>query len=131
LDRSLLVPIAQIKRPQRGWIRSVRQALAVSSGELARRLDVSRALPLQLERSEREDRITLRSLRAVANALDCDLVYAFVPRLTSFEKTAGNRLRMEEESLVNAVQHSMALENQAVDQATLDRAIAREGKNSK
>jgi hypothetical protein len=28
----------------------------------------------------REDRITLKTLRAVAKALDCDLVYALVPR---------------------------------------------------
>lgn len=38
----------------------------------------------QLERSEAGDRITLKSLRAVANALDCDLVYALLPRADSF-----------------------------------------------
>ena len=63
-------------RPPNGWIRALRQSLGVSSGDLARRMGTSRQLPLQLEKGEAEDRITLRSLRAVAEALDCDLVYA-------------------------------------------------------
>src|SRR3984885_6411998 len=66
-------------RPPRGWIRAMRQALGVSSGELARRLGTSRQLPLQMEKAEAEDRITLKSLRAMAHALDCELVYALVP----------------------------------------------------
>src|ERR1700751_1197938 len=76
LDRSLepYQGARKIPRPSKGWIRTVRQALGVSSGELARRLGTSRQLPLQLEKGEAEDRITLKSLRSVANALDCDLV---------------------------------------------------------
>lgn len=101
-------------RPSRGWIRAVREALGVSSGELARRLHTSRQLPLQLEKSEAEDRITLRSLRTVADALDCDLVYALVPRAGSLERSIEARARAEAEKRVLAVEHSMALEDQAV-----------------
>ena len=69
----------KVSRPAKGWLRAIRQALGVSSGELARKLGTSRQLPLQLEKAEAEDRITLKSLRAMANALDCELVYALVP----------------------------------------------------
>ena len=123
LDRTLehYQATRKVPRPSKGWIRAIRQALGVSSGELARRLGTSRQLPLQLEISEAEDRITLKSLRAVANALDCDLVYALVPRAASMEKLNENRVRAEARQRVLGVEHSMALEDQAV--GNLDEAI--------
>lgn len=115
LDRTLEPYRAarKVPRPSKGWIRAIRQALGISSGELARRLGTSRQLPLQLEKSEAEDKITLKSLRAVANALDCDLVYALVPRAASMEELIENRARAEARQRVLGVEHSMALENQA------------------
>jgi len=116
LDRSLQPYRAagKVQRPPKGWIRALRQALGVSSGELAQRLGTSRQLPLQLEKSEAEDRITLKSLRAVANALDCDLVYALVPRAKTLQQLLEDRARAEAERHVLGVEHSMVLENQAV-----------------
>jgi predicted DNA-binding mobile mystery protein A len=116
LDRALEPYRAarEVPRPSKGWIRTIRQALGVSSGELARRLGTSRQHPLQLEKGEAEDRITLKSLRAVANALDCDLVYALVPRAGSMQELIENRARAEAKNRVLGVEHSMALENQAV-----------------
>jgi predicted DNA-binding mobile mystery protein A len=113
-----------VPRPSKGWIRSIRQALGVSSGELARTLGMSRQLPLQLEQSEAEDRITLKSLRAVANALDCDLVYALVPRGSGIGQLIESRARVEAENRVRAVEHSMALENQAAGR--IDEAVEKE-----
>jgi predicted DNA-binding mobile mystery protein A len=115
LDRSLKPYRAagKIPRPPKGWIRAIRQALGVSSGDLARRLGTSRQLPLQLEKGEAADSITLRSLRSVANALDCDLVYALVPRADSMEKLIEDRVRAEARKRVLKVEHAMALEDQA------------------
>ncbi len=114
----------KVPRPPKGWIRSIRQALGVSSGELARRLGTSRQLPLQLEKGEAEDRITLKSLRAAANALDCDLVYALVPRGSSIQELIENRARAEARTRVHRVEHSMALESQAAGR--IDEAIEAE-----
>lgn len=126
LDRTLepFQAARKVSRPSKGWIRAIRQALGVSSGELARRLGTSRQLPLQLEKGEAEDRITLKSLRAIANALDCDLVYALVPRAASLGELIENRARAEAKQRVLGVEHSMALENQAV--GNLDEAIEAE-----
>jgi hypothetical protein len=77
-------------------------------------MGTSRQLPLQLEKSEADDRITLRSLRAVAGALDCDLVYALVPRANSVRESTERRVRSEAKLRVLGVEHSMALEDQAV-----------------
>ena len=126
LDRALEPYRAarEVPRPSKGWIRTIRQALGVSSGELARRLGTSRQLPLQLEKGEAEDRVTLKSLRTAANALDCDLVYAFVPRAGSIEESIENRARTEAKNRVLGVEHSMALENQAVGR--IDEAVEAE-----
>ena len=126
LDRALEPYRAarEVPRPSRGWIRTIRQALGVSSGELARRLGTSLQHPLQLEKGEAEDRITLKSLRAVANALDCDLVYAMVPRAGSMQELIEKRARAEAKNRVLGVEHSMALENQAVGR--IDEAVEAE-----
>jgi predicted DNA-binding mobile mystery protein A len=77
-----------------------------------------------MEKGEAEDRITLKSLRAAANALDCDLVYALVPRADSMQELIENRARSDAKKRVLQVEHSMALENQAVGR--IDEAIEEE-----
>src|ERR1700731_4461233 len=81
LDRTLAPfrAVAKTPRPQKGWLRAIREAAGISASEVARTLKTSRQLPVQLEKAEAEDRITLKSLRAMAHALDCELVYALVP----------------------------------------------------
>jgi predicted DNA-binding mobile mystery protein A len=121
LDR-ILEPLrsVQLPRPPRGWIRALREAMGVSYAELGERLQASRSLAHQQEKAEVDDRITLKSLRACAEALDCELVYAFVPRAISIEATLANRARGAASKAVRRVEHSMALEDQAsgnVDQA--------------
>jgi len=93
LDRALKPFRAAAKnpRPQKGWLRAIREAAGISASEVARTLKTSRQLPVQLEKAEAEDRITLRSLRAAANALGCELVYALVPRASSLHELVEER----------------------------------------
>jgi predicted DNA-binding mobile mystery protein A len=116
LDRALTPfrPAAAVVRPVKGWVRAIREAIGVSSADLARTMGTSRQLSLQQEKAEAEDRITLKSLRTLANALDCDLVYALVPRAASLEEMIDNRARIQAKKNVLGVEHSMALEDQAV-----------------
>ncbi len=115
LDRSL-VPfrVAQkIVRPPKGWLRAIREATGISAREVGQALGASRQLPLQFERAEAEDRITLKSLRAAANALDCDLVYALVPKNGTMEELIESRARTQAKERVPGVEDSMAAEDQA------------------
>ncbi|MEO6875676.1 MAG: hypothetical protein ABI222_12725 [Opitutaceae bacterium] len=75
--------IGQVVRPAVGWIRTVRGALAISLTDLARRLKVTPPAVRSFELAEAEDRITLASLRRTAAAMDCELVYALVPRTST------------------------------------------------
>src|SRR5262245_27532719 len=72
-------------RPPRGWVRAIRDALGMSSRQLANRMGQSQPAVTKLERSEASGGARLDSLRRAADALDCDLVYALVPR-TSLEQ---------------------------------------------
>ena len=126
LDKGLgpFLAARSVPRPQRGWLRAVREAIGASAAEVARKLGASRQLPLQFEKWEAEDRITLRSLRKMADALDCDLVYAIVPRAGSIKKLVEERARAEAAQRILGVEHSMALENQAA--GGLDAAVEAE-----
>jgi predicted DNA-binding mobile mystery protein A len=114
----------QVARPPKGWVRAIREAMGISARELAQACGTSRQLPLQLEKAEADDSITLKSLRKLAAALDCDLVYALVPRDGSMQSLLERRARVEATKRVLAVEHSMALEDQAVGH--IDQAIEAE-----
>ena len=67
-------------RPAHGWIRAIREALGMSSSDLAQRVGVTPSRVRQLERTEAEGAILLSSLERCARALDCHVCYALVPR---------------------------------------------------
>jgi predicted DNA-binding mobile mystery protein A len=66
-------------RPMLGWVRGVREALGMSSYELASRIGLSPTRVRQFERAELEGAIRLSTLVRAAQALNCTLVYAFAP----------------------------------------------------
>ena len=80
LDERLAALAAQLGGvPPHGWIKTLRQAIGMSTGDVARRLAVSQQRACQLEQAEVDGSIRLGTLRSVAAALDCQLLYVFVP----------------------------------------------------
>ena len=100
-------------RPSRGWLRSVREALGLTLDQVGRSMDRSRQEILAFERAEATDRITLRSLRKVAESMGCELVYAVVPKSGTLQELAENPARQEAAKRILAVEHTMALEDQS------------------
>jgi len=80
---------------------------------IARELKTNRQGVQKRENAEGTDRITLRTLRRVADAMGCELVYAIVPKSGTIQELAERRARAEATKHVNAVEHSMMLEDQA------------------
>jgi predicted DNA-binding mobile mystery protein A len=97
--------------PSRGWLKLIREALGRTERQQAQRLGVSGATLHKSEQSEAEDRISLGQLRKLADGLDCELVYALVPRrpLTDVVQERARTIAMEE---VASVAHTMGLEDQ-------------------
>jgi predicted DNA-binding mobile mystery protein A len=68
-------------KPGAGWARTIRESLGMSAEQLARRVGVTRATIVTLERSEARGRITLASLEKLSRGLGCRVVYALVPEM--------------------------------------------------
>jgi predicted DNA-binding mobile mystery protein A len=115
--------IPDVDRPGAGWIRAIREASGMSLRQLAERMGISKTTAATLERNESADTIKLSSLRAVGAALDCELIYALVPR-TSLEDLVKGRARVVAEAVVGRVSDSMDLENQAIPAAEQERQVA-------
>ncbi|MFV1963289.1 MAG: helix-turn-helix domain-containing protein [Acidimicrobiia bacterium] len=71
-------------------MRAIRDALGMSSTELAVRIGVSQQKVSQIEQGELQETITLDTRRRAANARDCDLVNALEPR-TSLEEAVRDQ----------------------------------------
>src|SRR5262249_45646926 len=112
LDRRLapLLKAEALARPPRGWIRAIRDALGMTTAQLAHRIGVSQPRVVRLEKSEIEDSVTLATLRQAAEALDCALVYAFLPK-QPLEELVRERARQLAEKQLARTHHSMRLEN--------------------
>jgi predicted DNA-binding mobile mystery protein A len=102
-----------LARPQSGWIRTIRTALRMNQAELAAILQINQKSLHALEISEAQKKIRLESLEKVADALDCDLVYALVPRDTLHNHYRNRALHIIESQLAD-VENTMELENQAM-----------------
>ncbi|MGD9170025.1 MAG: mobile mystery protein A [Candidatus Thiodiazotropha sp.] len=110
---SILSDVDRLARPPYGWIKAIREALGMTTTQLGKRLGVSQPRVVKIEKAEKEGAITLDSLERTAQALDCRLVYALVPRkplgdlVTERAKTIAKK-RLE------TTGHSMKLEAQGV-----------------
>jgi len=116
LERSLkpFLSSREVTRPQKGWIRALRQVSGMTLRELAMQMGSGLPLAAKFEKSEAEYRITLKSLRRAADALGCELVYALVPKQGNIRDLIERRAKEAVTNHVLAVEHTMALENQAV-----------------
>jgi len=105
-----------LSRPPRGWIKAIREALGMTTTQFGKRLGVSQSTALGFEKSEVSKGITLETLERAARALDCRLVYALVPS-KPLELLVEGQARELAKKRLRATSHSMALEDQRVDEA--------------
>lgn len=124
--RPLLKQWYEVPRPPKGWITTIRSSLAMPQETLGRRLGLPKQRLSQFEQRERSGDIKLSQLREVANALDCDFAYAFIPR-APLEETIQNKLRDLARRELMTVERTMQLEDQGtgIDEQRIADYIAR------
>jgi predicted DNA-binding mobile mystery protein A len=112
------------RAPSRGWLKEIREALGRTERQQAERLGLSGSTLHKSEQSEAEERISLGQLRKLADGLDCQLVYALVPRkpLTEVVQDRAKQLAKEE---VYGVAHTMGLEDQRPTDERIQKQVAR------
>ncbi len=112
-------------RPASGWTRAVRQALGMTNRQLAKRVGRKPQTVLDLERREAAQTIQLGSLRELAEAMDCELVYAIVPR-EPLGAMLEKRARTVARNALRRTGHSMELERQGLGVREQEQALERE-----
>ena len=110
--------------PRRGWIRAIQQALGVTNVQLAKRLKLKPQTIEDMQHNEVSGTIKLQTLRKLAEAIGCRVVYAVVP-----PKPLGEMRREQAYAIANRrlrhVAHSMKLEAQGISDTEERRALDR------
>jgi len=115
-------------RPRGGWVRAIRDALGMTAADLADRMGVDQSTVTRLEQSERQRTVQLDTLERAADALDCELLYALVPR-NPLEETVRAQARRRALEEMRRVNHTMGLEAQSAEDDSAEtrvRALAEE-----
>ncbi len=108
--------LGDFARPPKGWVRAIREALGMTAEQMAVRLGVTKPRIYRLEKAESEGALTLESLQRAASALECELVYALVPK-QPLETMIQQRALLEANKRMRTAAHTMSLEDQSVDEA--------------
>lgn len=103
-----------------GWICYIRQALNMSLKNLADRAGVSIGTVAQAERGEAAGKVTVKTLKEMAGAMNCKFVYAFVPKEDLDEILKKEAVKKAKQLLSRADTH-MTLEDQRVTESYKDR----------
>ena len=111
--------------PAKGWIRSIRDALGMSARELGERLGVSPSTVLRTESHEVFGSVNLSTMSRYAEALECDLVVALVPKRPLGEHVSEQALAIARRR-VEKTQHTMQLEAQGLSEEQLEMLIRRD-----
>jgi predicted DNA-binding mobile mystery protein A len=120
LDKRFIAftPLATAIRPEKGWIKAVREALGMTTAQLGKRLGVSQQRAAMLEKAETDGSITLKSLEQAAQSLGCRVVYVLYPE-QPLSKTMRARAELVADQQLRAVEQTMRLEDQSVKNSDL------------
>ena len=102
-------------KPKNGWIKTISQALSMPLAFVANKLNISEQSVNQLENNEAFETISLKSLRRLAEAIDCELHYAIIPRERSLQKIIKNRAEFKARLIIKEVNKTMELEDQKIE----------------
>jgi len=126
IDKKLL-PLQVLKDttvPSKGWIHTMRTALQMSLRQLSAKASIVPQSLKDMENREVAGTITLKTLRAVANAMDMQLVYGFVSKNKSLEQMIEKRAKQLATEIVMRTNNTMTLEDQQNSKERIEEAIA-------
>ena len=98
-------------RPPKGWIRAIRNALGMTTTQLAKKLNIAQPRVTAIEKDEVLGNLKISTLESVADALGCELVYTLVPR-ENLEKMTYKQAEKKAKLILKNAEHTMKMENQ-------------------
>lgn len=108
-----LSSIAKYTNVRTGWIAYIRQAMFMTLSNLAKASGLSLATVQQIEKREKAGKVTIETMRKMAAAMECEFVYALVPKqeLSTFLK---NKAVAKATRILREADVHMTLEDQRV-----------------
>jgi len=106
-------PVQQKIRGISHWIPYIQNALAMTSTQLAKRLNITTPSLNRLKSREKTGGITLKQLTKIASALECDLTFAFIPK-KPLEKIMKEVSQKKAKEILEKTTIQMELENQGL-----------------
>lgn len=107
-----LAQLRAAQPPKQGWISAVRRALGMTAKQLAERVGLSQPRIAKMELNE--NNLKISTMKKIAEGLDCDFVYGFIPK-SSLQETIKRQAHKKAEAILSSVNTNMALEDQLVD----------------
>jgi predicted DNA-binding mobile mystery protein A len=84
----------------------------MTAKQLAERVGLSQPRIAKMELNE--NNLKISTMKKIAEGLDCDFVYGFIPK-SSLQETIKRQARKKAEAILSSVNTNMALENQLAD----------------
>lgn len=116
-------PLLEVTVPPKGWIRAIRDVLGMSARQLADRLGVAQQSVTRIEKGELTGSLTLKTMRRIADGLDCVFVYALVPRTSLADTVYKQAKRVAGKRLAQASQ-TMTLEEQGLSKEENEQVLS-------
>lgn len=91
----------------------------MTTGALGQRMGLTQSRVSQLEQSEELGSIRLGTLERAARSLNCQVHYVFVPN-EPLEDMVQRQARLRAQAEIDAVTHTMALEDQSPEPSVVD-----------
>ena len=105
-----------------GWIKTIREALGMTSTNLASRVGVNQSRIIHMEKAESDGNIKISTMEKIADALDMDFVYGFVPR-TSLNEMVRQQAKKIALYKMERLDNTMRLELQELSSKEKERAL--------
>jgi predicted DNA-binding mobile mystery protein A len=121
--------LSLFKRPRSGWVKEIREALGMSMQDLGQRMGVIKQRIERIEKDEVSDKVTLETMKKVAEALDCEFIYVLVPKSGTLQESLENQAKIVASKILESADATMKLENQATSKQSkleLEKKIVRE-----
>ncbi len=108
--------------PDQGWIKTIRQALGMSSAQLAKKAGLGQPRISRLESAEKNGNLKLSSLQKIAKVFGMKFVYGFVPEI-SLEDMVHKRAEKIVLGRMERLDSTMRLEQQGLSLEDKKKAI--------
>lgn len=107
-------------RLRTGWIAYMRQAMCMTLSTLGKASGLAKATVQQIEKREGAGKVTIETMRKIAAAMDCEFVYAIVPK-QELHELLKKRAVAKAARIVREADVHMTLEDQKVSEDIRER----------